>query len=89
MGRAMSGIMTEVHSILSKKADNLSDLNGIVEKLRKSHADLQKLDEKSNKMLEDNQYRITAKTRTTIIKLSQELETNQQTIAKAISGYTK
>jgi len=66
-----------------------SDLNGIVEKLRKSHRDLQKLDEKSNKMLEDNQYRITAKTRTTIIKLSQELETNQQTIAKAISGYTK
>jgi MoxR-like ATPase len=89
MSRAMSGIMTEVHSILSKKADNLSDLNGIVEKLRKSHADLQKLDEKSDKMLEGKQYRITAKTRTTIIKLSQELETNQQTIAKAISGYTK
>lgn len=89
MNRAMSGIMTEVHAILSKEAKNLGDLNGIVEKLRKAHGDLQILDKKSDTMLESNQYRITVKTRKAIIKLSQELETNQQTIAKTISDYSK
>ena len=89
MNRAMSGIMTEVHAILSKEAKNLGDLNGIVEKLRKAHSDLQILDKKSDTMLESNQYRITVKTRKAIIKLSQELETNQQTIAKTISDYSK
>jgi len=81
--------MTEVHAILSKEAKNLGDLNGIVEKLRKAHGDLQILDKKSDTMLESNQYRITVKTRKAIIKLSQELETNQQTIAKTISDYSK
>ena len=89
MNRAMSGIMTEVHAILSKEAKNLGDLNGIVERLRKAHGDLQILDKKSDTMLESNQYRITVKTRKAIIKLSQELETNQQTIAKTISDYSK
>ena len=86
--RAHGGLLSEYHSIQSQECKAVHDLNKLVTKLRKSHNDLNVLDQKLSSILESSEYRISAATRQEATKLSQNLEQSKQMIAKAISDLT-
>lgn len=86
--RAHGGLLSEYHSIQSQECKAVHDLNKLVTKLRKSHNDLNVLDQKLSSILESSEYRISASTRQEATKLSQNLEQSKQMIAKGISDLT-
>lgn len=86
--RAHGGLLTEHHSIHSQECKAVGDLNRLVTKLRKSHNDLNTLDQKLSSILESSEYRISISTRQEATKLSQSLDQSKQMIAKAISDLT-
>lgn len=86
--RAHGGLLTEYHSVHSQECKAVGDLNKLVTKLRKSHNDLNTLDQKLSSILESSEYRISVSTRQEATKLSQSLDQSKQMIAKAISDLT-
>lgn len=86
--RAHGGLLSEYHSVQSQECKAVHDLNKLVTKLRKSHNDLNVLDQKLSSILESSEYRISPATRQEATKLSQNLEQSKQMIAKAISDLT-
>jgi MoxR-like ATPase len=86
--RAHNGILTEYHAIHGANSKSVSDLNGVVGKLRKQHADLQILEEKLDSLLEAKDCRITISARRDGVKLSQMVEQSKQMIAQSISDIT-
>lgn len=86
--RAHGGLLSEYHNVQSQECKDVHDLNKLVTKLRKSHNDLNVLDQKLSSILESSEYRISAVTRQEATKLSQNLEQSKQMIAKAISDLT-
>jgi len=83
--RAHNGLLTEYHAINNVNSKSLADLNNLVSKLRKQHADLLVLEEKLDSLLEATDCRITINARRDGVKLAQTIEQSKQMIAQSIS----
>jgi len=83
--RAHNGLTTEYHAINNVNSKSLADLNNLVSKLRKQHADLLVLEEKLDSLLEATDCRITINARRDGVKLAQTIEQSKQMIAQSIS----
>jgi MoxR-like ATPase len=83
--RAMRGLMTKYHSMHSREAKSIEDISRFVAELKKLHTDLSKLSNALTKIMEDGQYRMTITQRSDATKLSQQIDSNLQTIAKSIN----
>lgn len=86
--RALAGLISEFHSINAQDCKAISDLNKLVNKLRKAHNDVLVLDQKLSSIMESSEYRISATTRQDATKTIQTLEQHKQIIAKSISELT-
>lgn len=86
--RALAGLISEFHSINAQDCKAISDLNKLVNKLRKAHNDVLVLDQKLSSIMESSEYRISATTRQDATKTIQSLEQHKQIIAKSISELT-
>jgi len=86
--RALSGLINEFNSINAQDCKAISDLNKLVNKLRKAHNDVLVLDQKLSSIMESSEYRISASTRQDATKTIQTLEQHKQLIAKSISELT-
>lgn len=86
--RALAGLINEFHSINAQDCKAISDLNKLVNKLRKAHNDVLVLDQKLSSIMESSEYRISAATRQDATKTIQTLEQHKQIIAKSISELT-
>jgi MoxR-like ATPase len=86
--RALASLINEFHSINAQDCKAISDLNKLVNKLRKAHNDVLVLDQKLSSIMESSEYRISAATRQDATKTIQTLEQHKQIIAKSISELT-
>ena len=86
--RALASLINEFHSINAQDCKAISDLNKLVNKLRKAHNDVLVLDQKLSSIMESSEYRISAATRQDATKTIQTLEQHKQLIAKSISELT-
>lgn len=84
--RAASGIMAEYTTHAHKyKARGLGDLNEFVVNLRKYHKDMQTVRDKVGEILDGTRFRMSVSTRSTGVKLQQNLQNHCDVLARAIS----
>lgn len=87
--RAAAGIMAEYTSHAHKyKSKGLGDLNDFVINLRKYHKDMQTVRDKVGEILDGSRFQMTVKTRSTGVKLQQNLQNHCDTLARALSELT-
>lgn len=84
--RAAAGIMAEYTSHQHKyKSKGLGDLNDFVINLRKYYKDMQTVRDKVGEILDGSRFQMTVKTRSTGVKLQQNLQNHCDTLARALS----
>lgn len=85
--RAAAGIMAEYQACAAKNkgSTSLGDLNTYVVSLRKYHRDMTTVKEKINEIMDSTRFRMSISTRSTGVKLIQNLQNNCDTLARAIS----
>jgi MoxR-like ATPase len=89
--RAAAGIMTEynVCSTKQKSKQGISELNEFVGNLRKYHKDMQTVRDKVAEILDASKVRMNILARTQGVKLEQQLQGYLDTLAVAISDFSK
>lgn len=89
--RAAAGIMTEynVCSTKQKLKQGISELNDFVGNLRKYHKDMQTVRDKVAEILDASKVRMNILARTQGVKLEQQLQGYLDTLAVAISDFSK
>jgi hypothetical protein len=89
--RAAAGIMTEynVCSTKQKSKQGISELNEFVGNLRKYHKDMQTVRNKVAEILDTCKFRKNILTRVQGVKLEQQLQGYLDTLAVAISDFSK
>lgn len=84
--RAHSGLLTEFHATFrEREMKSVSNLNEVVQRLRKMHKDLATLDEKLDGIMDSGQYRLSASARQSAVKISQGIATTSESVSHAIS----
>lgn len=89
--RAAAGIMTEYHvcSTKQKSKQGIAELNEFVGNLRKYHKDMQTVRDKVAEILDTSKFRMNILARTQGVKLEQQLQNYLDTLAVAISDFSK
>jgi len=88
--RAASGVMTQYQAYAHKAQSRaLSELNELVVQYRAFHRDIQVLRDKTSEMLDSSNYRMTLPVRQVGMKLHQQLQSYTDTLAVAISDFSK
>jgi len=88
--RAASGVMTQYQAVAHKaQSRGLSELNELVVQYRAFHRDLQILRDKANEILDGGKLKMSLKTRQAGLKLYQQLQGHTDTLAVAISDFSK
>lgn len=84
--RAAAGIMAEANAYSHRHRSNeLRDLNEYVVQLRKWHKDITTVRDKATEVLDGGQYKVSASTRASGVKIIQNIQSQCDTLAKAIN----
>jgi len=84
--RAAAGIMAEANAYSHKHRSNeLRDLNEYVLHLRKWHKDITTVRDKATEVLDGGQYKVSASTRAAGVKIIQNIQSQCDSLAKAIN----
>lgn len=87
--RAATGIMAEYSAVHQKHQYNsVSDLNDFVIQVRKFHKDMSTVHEKVNEVLDGSKFKMSVNVRSNGVKLTRQLQTHCETLAKAINDLT-
>jgi len=87
--RAATGIMAEYSAVHARhQARGLGDLNDMVIQLRKFHKDMSTVHEKVNEVLDGNKFKMSVTVRANGVKLTRQLQTHCETLAKSINDLT-
>ncbi len=88
--RAAAGIMAEYSAHSNKvRTKGLTELNDFVMLIRKYHKDMTTVKDKVSEILDGTRLRMTVSTRADGVKLVQHLQNNCDTLARAISDFSK
>lgn len=88
--RAAAGIMAEYSAHSNKvRTKGLTELNDFVMLIRKYHKDMTTVKDKVSEILDGTRLRMTVSTRANGVKLVQHLQNNCDTLARAISDFSK
>lgn len=87
--RAAAGIMAEYTSQAHKqRSKGLSDLNEFVINVKKYHKDMQTVRDKVGEILDGSRYQMSIMTRSTGVKLQQNIQNHCDTLARALSEFS-